>query len=280
MDNTVRIKLTGGGIRYVESFTESAPPNSEFEAHVHPSEVEILMIEDGDLFFSFEGKRIEVERGTVIVITNDSYHRPIIKSTCRYKRAHVFISTKTLMSFDVQNVELFKRISQRRILILSPDRARELGSAQFLRRVKECLLQDTPYGEFCATVAVVSFLIGAEEMTAGPEYTAFYTYSDTVTKIIEYIAMDLTADLSYRSIAKELHLSEKYLYKLFKREVGMTLSGYVLERRIVKAQTVLNAGGSAKEASESAGFGDYSVFYRAFLRETGMTPSEYVVQRQ
>ena len=106
--------------------------------------------------------------------------------------------------------------------------------------------------------------------------TVFFTYSDTVTKITEYIAKNLTVELSYRRIAEAFHLSEKYLYKLFKKEVGVTLSQYVLERRIVKAQTVLNAGGTAGEASLSAGFGDYSVFYRCFVRETGLTPSEYV----
>lgn len=276
MDNTVRTKLTGVGIRYVESLTESAPPNSEFEAHVHPCEVEIFAIDEGDLFFTFEGKRIEVEAGSVIVITNDSYHRPIIKSTCRYKRSHIFISTKALMSFDAKNVELFKRISQKRILVLPPHRAGELASKDFFLKVKEYLLQNTAYGEFCATVAILTFLIGAEEMTDASDGTAFFAYSDTITRITEYIAGSLTADLSYRSIAEKLHLSEKYLYKLFKKEVGITLSQYVLERRIVKAQTVLNAGGSAKEAAESAGFGDYSVFYRAFVRETGMAPSEYV----
>ena len=277
MDNTIRLKLNGkdNGIRYVESFTERAHPSNDFEAHIHTHEVEIYVFRDGDIFFTFEGKRVEVQKGSVIIIANDSYHRPIIKSTCRFERAHIFIGTKTLMSFDPKNTELFRRLSKRRIILLPPEKAEALNVDKCFGKVKEYLLQSSEYGEFCAVVTVISLLIGAEGESTAEGETAFTSYSDTVTEITEYVSKNLTADLSYRNISKRFHLSEKYLYKLFKREVGVTLSQYVLERRIVKAQTVLNAGGTAREAAESAGFGDYSVFYRCFLRETGMTPSEY-----
>ena len=48
------------------------------------------------------------------------------------------------------------------------------------------------------------------------------------------------------------------------------------ERRIIKAQSILNAGGSAKTAAYIAGFKDFSVFYRCFLKKVGITTTEYI----
>ncbi len=82
--------------------------------------------------------------------------------------------------------------------------------------------------------------------------------------------------LKLRHYCKELLYFEKNLYKFLKKETGFTLSNYINERRIIKAQSELNAGNSANEAAASAGFKDYSVFYRSFLRKVGITPTEYI----
>ena len=38
----------------------------------------------------------------------------------------------------------------------------------------------------------------------------------------------------------------------------------------------MNAGGTAFDAAQAAGFKDYSVFYRSFLKETGISPAAYI----
>jgi len=279
-NDTVRTRLRGIGglIRYTESFTKEALPSFEFETHIHPSEIEVYLFSEGDLFFVFEDKRIAVEEGMVIIICNDTHHRPIIKKPCRYARTHLFLSRKAMVDCDPQNLELYKRISKKRLLAIPPQRARDMGAAEIFDEIKGYLMQNDSYGEFCATVTAISLLIRGDKLCENDEATAFCPFNDRISEIMAWIGDNLGEDINYRTVSEKFHISPKYLYKFFKKEVGITLSRYVLERRIIKAKSVLNAGGSAGEAALSAGFDDYSVFYRCFLREVGMTPTAYIKQ--
>ncbi len=279
-NDTVRTKYKGvnGNIRYTESVTESALPNSEFEAHIHTNEVEMYHFSEGDLFFVFEGKRIAVENGMVIILCNNSYHRPIIKSPCKYSRKHVFLSRKAFSGFESQGLELYKRICKKRLIVLSAQMAESLNTFEAFEEIGQALSTGTAYGEFSAAVSALRFLIHAEALGDGGEEYAFHPYDRKVSDIMQYIGEHLSERLTYETVSEQFYLSPKYLYKYFKKETGVTLSRYILERRIIKAQSVLNAGGTSGEAAVSAGFDDYSVFYRCFLRETGITPTQYIKQ--
>ena len=94
--------------------------------------------------------------------------------------------------------------------------------------------------------------------------------------MLRYIDEHLTEDLSYKAFSKAFYMSEKSLYKFFKKETGFALSTYINERRIIMAQSLLNAGCPAKTAAFGAGFKEYSVFYRCFLKKVGISPTEYL----
>ena len=126
----------------------------------------------------------------------------------------------------------------------------------------------------------MSLLIKAEQHSQQIDDIITFAHSEKVSKIIEYINEHLSEDLSYKVLSEVFYLSEKYLYKIFKNETGFTLSDYIKEQRIIMAQSILNAGGSAKTAAYSSGFKDYSAFYRCFLKKVGITPTEYIKLNQ
>ncbi len=280
VNDTLRTKYKGinGNIRCTDSITESAMPNSEFEAHIHTNEVEMYHFLEGDLFFVFEGKKIAVENGMVIIICNNSYHRPIIKKTCKYIRRHVLLNRRVFSGFESRGIELYKRICKKRLIVLSPQIAQSLNTLGTFEEIGRALSTETAYGEFSAIVSALHFLIHAEAVGEGGEEYAFHPYDRKVSDIMQYIGEHLSERLTYETVSEQFYLSPKYLYKYFKKEAGVTLSRYILELRIIKAQSVLNAGGTSGEAAASAGFDDYSVFYRCFLREVGITPAQYIKQ--
>ena len=264
-----------GLIRYSESVTEGAETNRDFGAHIHTDELEIYHFLDGDLFFVFEGRRIEISSGTVIIICNNTHHRPIISSTCRYSRKHVYLHRRAFSKFDTPDLELYKRICERKLIVISRRKVDEMKLTEFFDEIKDSLSQNTAYGELCAVIRAISMLISAERLCDDETVPIFRPYNEKIDAITRYIGDHLSEKLTYETISEQFYISPKSLYKFFKKETGTTLSKYILERRIIKAQSILSAGGTAGEAATLAGFDDYTVFYRCFQRELCMTPTEY-----
>ena len=105
---------------------------------------------------------------------------------------------------------------------------------------------------------------------------ALNLYSTPIRDAIFLIQSDLSADLSLAAIAEKLHLTHSYLSNLFCKEVGQTLSAFVLEKRIRRAQHLLTTTPlSIQDIAWEVGIPDANYFTRLFKRETGKTPRKY-----
>jgi len=96
---------------------------------------------------------------------------------------------------------------------------------------------------------------------------------------LEAIKADLIQNvtLDLERIAKRQGISSRYIQMLFE-ESGTTFSGFVLERRLDVARTMLTSPRyetwSVTAIALEAGFGDISHFNRSFKRRYLMTPSD------
>lgn len=101
-------------------------------------------------------------------------------------------------------------------------------------------------------------------------------YSPLVGKAITLIAYDLTADLSLKSIAKQLNVNPPYLSALFSKECGCTLTEYVNDKRIEQAIFMLSSTDKTVSAiAFECGTQDTNYFIKLFKRKTGLTPTAY-----
>ena len=77
-------------------------------------------------------------------------------------------------------------------------------------------------------------------------------------------------------MASELGLSSSYLSTLFKKQTGVTISRYVLSKRMEAAQNMLKySNDSYGMISSTLAFSSQSHFIRAFKQYTGFTPKAY-----
>lgn len=96
---------------------------------------------------------------------------------------------------------------------------------------------------------------------------------ETVKRII---AKNITVELSRDELAQQVFMSPDYLTKLFKRETGMSLSDYIIHKRISLAKQLLETTDlSIVEISQRTGFSYSSYFVRIFKKKTSMTPQQY-----
>lgn len=101
-------------------------------------------------------------------------------------------------------------------------------------------------------------------------------YSDIVRQALTMITSDLTADLTLNSIATTLNVNASYLSTVFKKELGMTLTDYVTQKRVEHAIFLLNSTAMPiSEISQFCGIPDVHYFSKIFKKQIGQSPSEY-----
>ena len=83
-------------------------------------------------------------------------------------------------------------------------------------------------------------------------------------------------NFSVSTIHEELYVSDTYLRKLFKRETGMTLQAFLINRRLSKAADLLrNSDYSVFDLCCAVGYSDEIHFIRAFKKKYGVPPKQF-----
>ena len=100
--------------------------------------------------------------------------------------------------------------------------------------------------------------------------------SKQVTETIDYIYAHLGERITVDELAKAINISPTYLSRIFKQEVGVSVSEYIRQRKIDAAKNLLCY--SRYELADIANMLSYSSqshFIQQFRAAVGMTPKAY-----
>ena len=107
------------------------------------------------------------------------------------------------------------------------------------------------------------------------EYT-LGNYSSNIRKIILYIRKNLTNRISLDDIARELFITKEHLSRLFKKEMGLTISEYIIDTKITEAKNLLkHTDYNILDIAVLLNFANSSHFSNSFKKVTGLSPSDY-----
>ena len=100
--------------------------------------------------------------------------------------------------------------------------------------------------------------------------------SKPITECIEYIYVHIKERITVEDLADHTKLSASYLSRLFKEELGISISDFIREKKIEKAQNLLRyCDFSLIEISAYLSFSSQSHFIQSFKKLVGMTPKKY-----
>jgi two-component system response regulator YesN len=105
----------------------------------------------------------------------------------------------------------------------------------------------------------------------------FTQRSRHLEKAIAWIGIHYAGNVSLRSVAEAVYISEYYLSHLFRKEMNTTFSDYLSRVRIHKARDILKNDRDIRiqEIIELVGFNDPAYFAKSFKKLTGVSPREY-----
>lgn len=92
----------------------------------------------------------------------------------------------------------------------------------------------------------------------------------------KYIEAHIGDTLTVEALSAVFRMDRKTLYHLFRTQTGMTVRGYVMERRVAAAKHLLETTDeTVSDVGCAVGFTDYSYFIRFFRLRVGYTPLQY-----
>ncbi len=97
-----------------------------------------------------------------------------------------------------------------------------------------------------------------------------------VANCLDYIYDHLHTRITVQELANRLNINASYLSRLFKKEVGTSISDYILSKKIETARNMLiYSTYSSAEIATILAFPSQSYFTEVFRKKSGLTPVKY-----
>lgn len=150
---------------------------------------------------------------------------------------------------------------------LSPDTAYSLGDA-YIQAVEDC--RDSAELSALAYTMYNDFITRVHSLKIDPNY------SHAIQKCCDYIELSLDKRITAADLASLAGYTEYYLTVKFKKETGMSVSSYVRQAKVKRAQLLLETTDlSVGQIAERLAFNTPNYFIKSFRETTGCTPAEY-----
>ena len=95
-------------------------------------------------------------------------------------------------------------------------------------------------------------------------------------KVINTINLNLSDQLSPKSLAAMYYISPSYLSSLFKQDTGTTIVDYINSQRVDRAAVLLaTTDRSIAAVAAAVGILDVNYFTKIFKKQLGTTPTQY-----
>ena len=101
------------------------------------------------------------------------------------------------------------------------------------------------------------------------------TNNVNVLNIIQYIQSHVYEPITLSSVSKHVQLSKEYVSYIFKREIGKTISEYIIEAKMNRALEMLrNNNLTLLDISKNLGYNNYCYFSKCFKETFNYSPKQ------
>ena len=114
-------------------------------------------------------------------------------------------------------------------------------------------------------------------LTKAIQYRKYVDKTTSVTeKICQYIDQHYKEEIRRDDLGELVYLNTDYMSRMFKKEVGVSISTYILQKRVEEAKKLLSQSNlPINTVSIYVGYSNFSYFTKMFKENTGYSPLEY-----
>ena len=246
-----------------------------YQWHTHEGVCEIIQIWSDDGTVLIRDKVYQMSAGTVFLINGIENHCTSPGDAESYQRS------KIVLSYD-----FMKRLADVAGLSDIIYRAFESGESACVEMpIDWCVEADGIFKKMRAayefgdehkfakmSVLLIELLI----ILSSHKNRVKTTESSRLEEIVRYINNHLCEEITIDDICRHMSISKYYLCHMFKKEANLTISQYVLQRRLSLARRrLIDTSDTISEVATKSGFTSFSYFSRVFREVHGCSPREF-----
>lgn len=277
-------------------FENQMPEGREFEIY-HPTNTnpqpsiyqshhfyEIFFILRGSIRVIVEETDISPVRGEALIYPPHCMHRIThTDPALPYERFYIYLSKEYLSSISTPEynfIQRLERLTENGRNYLKPGEQAVLELVPMADEIIEAAKDTSPEARIANRCRMTIFLIHLLKLLEASIVPTADSKTTRMNELIRYINQNAGQPLSLDQLEAVFGISKFVLLHEFKDYTGMSIYQYILTRRVILAQQLIQQGAKPNQACEQSGFSDYTSFYRAFKARTGKSPNQYSSAQQ
>ena len=257
----------------------SEKTDADTNVHVHEC-CEVFFNIDGGKSFLIGDRVYEVNKGDLFIINQFEAHKITCLEETSFKRFVLEIHPAFIYSFSTETTDLSHCFYTRGENISNKVSLNSYEQEKIIS-LFENLNTDNDFGDdVIKNTAVLSMLVFINKLFIDRcESGKFRSTMDDrlVKKAISYINSNFSENINLETIAGELYISVNQLCRIFKKNLGTTVTKYIAGKRISEAKKLLKSGYSVSDTAMLCGYHDYANFIRSFKKSVGVSPGKYAM---
>lgn len=248
----------------------------ELDFHYHEFDKLVILL-SGNVTYLVEDQTYALQPWDLLLVKHHCIHKAVIDRSQEYQRIIVYLAGayfERLMP-EAGLMASFDRADRRQTCRFAPNQEERRELESIFRQYSAAVQDSRPGSETLRELAILALLVEVNRVVSRQEPPAndWQTGCDPkIRQTLSYINEHLTQELGVETLADRVYLSKYHFMRLFKAQTGSTVHAYIRQKRLLYAARLIRAGTPAAQASEEAGFGDYSAFHRAFRESFGVSP--------
>ena len=271
--NDIRAGAESGFRHFLDTQWKTAP------FHMHPH-YEFYLFIHGKVQIRIEDESFDAHPMDLFIFPPDVLHRALIlDSSCPYERAFFYATRKILADLSDESFPLLDILEEAARRGDYSYHADEGSATRFIRLVDECIsdAEEQDPSTRLMNRCRVNLLSLIACKTVRQKNVLSPRPPDRINEVIRYINDHILEPVSLDSLSDRFFVSKYTLLHEFKSYANISIHQYILYKRILYAQRLMQRGVAPGNAARQSGFNDYAGFYRAFVRQNSITPQEYYV---
>ncbi len=245
---------------------------------------ECSLLISGKLSYQIESASFAEQPGDLLLIRPNLLHRPLfIHDEEPYERIVFWLSRPFVERLSAPDADLAECFAAGRVGAI------RLGAAQHAQvsRLLSELIAETEEGRFARGILsrslaaqILVFICRAARGNNAAVPREELRISSLLQRVSDYLDAHLNEEITLDALSRTVFLSKYHLERRFKQETGMSIHRMLLQKRMIRARSLMRARQPLTQIALSCGFSEYSGFYKAFRNEYGMSPREYLTYLQ